>query len=88
VAIGNLHGCISTKTTAVEMASVSLMIHELGGIVTDLSGNLIEGFQYYEDDTDPSNLKSEFLLSNGMITARDEFVHEEILAAITTRKPK
>jgi len=78
-----VHGCVSTDKTAADIAALALMMNELGGKVTDLSGQPIDGFSYAEDHTNPEDPKGEFTLPNGAILAINALVHKEIAAAIT-----
>jgi fructose-1,6-bisphosphatase/inositol monophosphatase family enzyme len=83
---GGIHACLSTKKSASEIAAMSLIVNELGGTVTDLSGKPIVGFEYIEDTTDVANPLFDFVLPNGALLTRTLLVNKEIITLITPKR--
>jgi fructose-1,6-bisphosphatase/inositol monophosphatase family enzyme len=67
---------ISNRINAAELASVSVIISTLGGTITDISGQPIQGFSYGIGDT------CDFSTSNGMICATSTSTHTKILSLL------
>ncbi len=81
IAQGGLHCNISGATSAVEHVAMSLIVSELGGIVTDLSGQPIDGYPIVWDER---KQKHDFYLPNGAVISTNQEVHETVLQVISS----